>query len=231
MDNTNILQRDIKLNKKGAIYALTIIAVIWIFIRNTYVYIGQHYYWLDYGDIPFIISAILFLVYISGPYKKGKAAVIVPIVFLLDTIALFFVSNSYYWNILQLVIIAEILAFVCSLRGFNNKKLFIFSMTAVFIKGAVLLLNHGIIIYNVSFGMASITIKDCLPIIFISVYNIALLIFGANNKIPYVIKPKSKKNKALTPEEELAALKELYDFRKISEEEYLEKRMEIISKI
>ena len=63
------------------------------------------------------------------------------------------------------------------------------------------------------------------------VYNIALLIFGANNKIPYVIKPKSKKNKALTPEEELESLKELYDFRKISEEEYLEKRMEIISKI
>ncbi len=230
MDNTNILQRNIKLNKKGAIYALTIIAVIWIFIRITYVFIGQYYYWFDYGDISFIISAILFLVYISGPYKKGKAAAIVPIVFLLDTIALFFVSIRYLAN-LPLAIIAEILAFVCSLRGFNNRKLFVFSMIGVFIKCAVLLLNYGIIRYNVYFGMASITIKDCLPIIFISVYNLALLIFGANNKIPYVIKPKSKKNKVLTPEEELAALKELYDFRKISEEEYLEKRMEIINKI
>lgn len=231
MDNTNILQRNIKLNKKGAIYALTIIAVILSVFRIGYIVsCALDYMYLDslFEFIPLIISVILFLVHISGPYKKGKAAAIVPIVFLLDTIALFFVSISCY-GILHLVIIAEILAFVCSLRGFNNRKLFVFIMISILAMVASLPVSVSIVYSYIS--EEAIIFRYYLPATAVFVYNLALLIFGANNKIPYVIKPKSKKNKVLTPEEELAALKELYDFRKISEEEYIEKRMEIINKI
>ena len=197
-----------------------------------------------------IISITLLILYVVKLYKKTKTAIFVPIFFSLQAISFFLSIISNYTNyivereIIDLFLlnatinlifgIAFILSTTSALKGLYNK---IFIMIPIILSFASALQNiYLFFAYSFEFFI------DCgvylLLIYYLAEYSshlillAALLLFGLKNRIvPIIPVSEQKRNKRLKKMKPQKALKFLNDelyFGIITDEEYQEKRSEII---
>ena len=173
---------------------------------------------------------ILFLIFVLKLHNKPKGAVVMPIVFGLFILCRY--SSAYgplflfSWRVHEFVcfylIALTLLVSLIALNGFLKKKIYVFVMVAIMaidLIDVVLLVDYS---YNAFSSHLSVLLID-----------MALLLFGLKNTVASVIKSelKIKSQMKLSPEQMLKTLKNSYESGIITEEEYNEKRKEIILKL
>lgn len=191
-----------------------------------------------------LLPYILLVVYVQKFHKEFKGAIIVPIIFASIAIAPLFsliinFINGYDDSGIIINLITPItfaLATISALKGLSNKT-FIVIPTVV---GLVLNLLSLIEVFSnfsfyINYSMFLYILTPSAGIIASLALNVALLMFGVNNRIPNIlpISPEEEKKNAekTSPEQALKILKDKFELGMITEEEYRIRRAEIISKL
>ena len=186
---------------------------------------------------------ILFILFVFVFNKKRQATILVPITvglfailelvsdirYYYDYAGYFFPIDNYIHS--ALLDASLIMAFICSLKGFDKKVLFAVAMSVHLALNSywfVCKLND-ISFLNFNFD----TFIWLLYNLFLVFFDIAFLLFGLTNKIPSVISLVREKTKlkTLNSEQALLLLKDDFDSGVISNEEYQVLRTKIINRI
>lgn len=187
--------------------------------------------WLDYyvNYLYYVIilaPSILLLFYILKCQEKLKQTALVPIAFSLAGYAICDGSWVSGINLGVVVWIAFVVMVIGALKGLENKKL-------IWIPSIIVLLVKLVVfVYRLSYGYAIVEILYIfLNLISSIAICLAFLLFGLKNRIPRLIVKKEKVKAEETLEDELMLLQEKFELGMLTEEEYKEKRAEIISKL
>lgn len=184
-------------------------------------------YRIDVLNVLFaLVSPLILLLYIFKCQKSSRATFLVPIAFYAGVGS----SNSLFDMYISGFILIFIFAFAFgimafgALKGFENKKLILIPTIVVIIIELLTLIEAISYAYDfISFC------SDLLGVVASISMTLALFVFGFKNNIPALIAKKERKDR--TTEKELNLLKEKLDLGIITEEEYKEKRAEIIGKL
>lgn len=183
-----------------------------------------------------ISPSVLLVAYILRFYDRFRATIIVPIIFgLVATMSLCDLIKYRYDAPLRclLLLLTFVLATISALKGFPNKVYLIIAIVVGLFVEFTFLIDYFLDIkMYVADGMYLYLVTRPLSVAGTTTFYSALLLLCSKNKIPAVINnDKKKKDGENNPELELKMLKERFDSRMITEEEYQTKRAEIIGNL
>ena len=174
------------------------------------------------------VPSILLLLYIHKFSRKRKYAFIVPLIFIIIVIR--YILSGFTGLTFLIVSLLPIMAFIVAmlgaLDGFNKKVL-------VFIPLGIVLIYD--VLRLISAIMVAMLLLNATTFLAYAALDVALLIFGLNNKIPSIISVSRAKrleiNSMMDSEQALRLLNDKMDLGLISKEEYQKQRMEIVNNL
>lgn len=200
----------------------------------------------DIGDIVYLLLSIapviLFALYIFRYYSKGKATIIVPIVF--GLLAVESIVQCFFYNVIiaQLLLACLLLvapctlALISALKGLYKKRYVIIAMSIGLLLEVIELMNFfSSSHYYIEKSMWMYLFVIPMRIFGTSAFCIAMLLFALKNRIPYLLALSPEKEKAkvgkMRPEQALELLNYKLEANMITEEDYQAQRADIISKL
>lgn len=202
----------------------------------------------DIGDIVYLLLSIapviLFALYIFRFYSKGKATIIVPIVFGLLAVesivpCFFYDSDVIIAQLLLaclLLVMPYTLALISALKGFYKKRYVIIAMSICLLLKVIELMNFfSSSHYYIEKSMWMYLFVIPMHIFGTCAFCFAMLLFALKNRIPYLLALSPEKEKAkigkMRPEQALELLNYKLEANMITQEDYQAQRADIISKL
>lgn len=220
---------------------------------------ATHYFTVYIFNAINIITPVLLLVYALAGFSKIKMTSLATVAFAMKMIYWFmsllaevvFLADNYgfedvdMWRSYSVIIVQDvffsvmwILPVICSMTGLRKKA------------GVCIILILEFILVGLSFLSWLSFIADFIFDSFIHgsyygvfgslsnqayflLFDIGLFLFALTNRIPAIIKTDSKRRRELKmkPEKALNYLFEIYSFGEITEEEYVQRRFEVLNRI
>ena len=199
--------------------------------------------------IVYLLLVVLFaLIAFSSMYfkqyrNKFDITVVIPTVFVILAYSYIITSTMYlaylyyvtigFWEISYLLLaVLFVLSTISALKGLSKKIFAIIALSVGLLLKVVNLVTFILGIGKfIESGRYLYLLTNPVGIVAEGALYLILLIFVLNNRIPSVISHIVKKEKKITPEQELRALKDKLELGMITEEEYQTQRAEIISKL
>ncbi|MBP3599883.1 MAG: hypothetical protein J6J30_02260 [Clostridia bacterium] len=197
-------------------------------------------------------AVVLLVIYLTWFHIKGKASIIIPIIFILystlcfiDAIDIIINDGLRYFSIYMILYFAfDIILFalygisvIFAFKGLLKKAVpIIANIVGLLLFILNFVFNIGGLIYHISNGYLFYGIMQFFIIFALGLFHFVLLLFCATNKIRPIVAPSAQSNQpvdfnSLQPEQALVVLNNSFQSGQVSFEQYKATREEILKKL